>query len=468
MSRRFLTLLFTVLLAGCVPTPEPPLIERVCERGVLRVGTFYSASTYRLDASGPTGPEYALVRAFADELGVTVAVVVENRPDRLLSMLQRGEVDVAVGLEVTPRRRRQVMFGPVYQSLEQYVLVRRGVKKPRKLEDLYGSEIEVVRGSVQEEQLRRLAHNGHPRLLWRADAEHTTEELMGLMNDQLVDVTIANHNDVVLYQRFLPDVSVAMTFGEPLRRAWAFRRTDDRSVVRRAERFFRHYTESEQLDRQLAHFYGHLEKAGAVPAAIHSLLPNVYRRLPALQPYFEEAAAETGLDWRFLAAIGYQESVWNPKAVSPTGVRGVMQLTLRAAKDMGIEDRNDPRQSILGGARYFLTIKRRLPKRIQDPDRTWLALAAYNVGFGHLEDARRLTQAGGRNPDRWYDVRQFLPRLAEKQWYTKTRYGYARGGEPVIYVRRVRRYYDLLVWHTRVDVPPEPPPRVPIIDLLTL
>lgn len=458
MPHRLLTLLLAVLLVGCMPTPEPPLIEQVRERAVLRVGTYQGASTYRLGADGPAGPEYALVKAFADDLGVATQVIVENRPDRLLAMLQRGEADVVVGLAITPRRQRQVAFGPVYQSLKQYVLVRRGVDKPRKLEDLYGRDIDVVRGSAQEEQLRRLAHNGHPQLLWHADPEHTAEALMDLVNNELLDLTIANHNDIALHQRFLANVSVAMTFGEPLLRAWAFRRGADRSLIEHAARFFQRHTESGQLERHLAHFYGHLEDIHSTPMTARSFLKNVYRRLPALQPFFEAAAAETGLDWRFLAAIGYQESVWNPKAVSPTGVRGVMQLTLNAAKDMGIKNRNDPRQSILGGARYFLNIKRRLPKRIQDPDRTWLALAAYNVGFGHLEDARRLTQAAGQNPDRWHDVRQWLPRLTDKKWHAKTRFGYARGGEPVIYVRRVRRYYDLLVWHTQADAPPEPPP----------
>lgn len=97
----------------------------------------------------------------------------------------------------------------------------------------------------------------------------------------------------------------------------------------------------------------------------------------------------------------------------------------------------------------------KIPERIPEPDRTWFALASYNVGFGHLEDARRLTESAGRDPDRWMDVKEFLPLLAQKEWYTKTRFGYARGHEPVVYVQNIRRYYDVL---TRITEPDQPKP----------
>ena len=154
------------------------------------------------------------------------------------------------------------------------------------------------------------------------------------------------------------------------------------------------------------------------------------------------------MDWRLLAAIGYQESHWDRDAVSPTGVRGIMMLTRAAAKDMDIADRKDPEQSIRGGARYLARMLQRIPERVPEPDRTWLALAAYNVGYGHLEDARILTQKNKGNFDRWVDVKESLPLLSQKKWFKQTRYGYARGREPVRYVDNIRTYYDILVWLT--------------------
>jgi membrane-bound lytic murein transglycosylase F len=161
---------------------------------------------------------------------------------------------------------------------------------------------------------------------------------------------------------------------------------------------------------------------------------------------FETAAEENDLDWRLLAAMGYQESHWDPDAVSPTGVRGIMMLTLKTAKDLGIKDRLVPNNSIEGGARYFRQTLDRIPPSITEPDRTWMAMAAYNVGYGHLEDARVIAEQLGKNPDLWIDVKTTLPLLAKRKWYKKTRYGYARGWEPIQYVENIRSYYDILKW----------------------
>ena len=144
--------------------------------------------------------------------------------------------------------------------------------------------------------------------------------------------------------------------------------------------------------------------------------------------------------------MSYQESHWNPRAKSFTGVRGMMMLTLATAKELGIVSRLDPEQSIKGGAKYLTNLLKRIPDRITHPDRLWFALAAYNVGMGHLEDARVLTDRQGANPDMWVDVKIRLLQLRQKKYYKTTRYGYARGNEAVAYVDNIRRYYDTLVW----------------------
>jgi membrane-bound lytic murein transglycosylase F len=90
--------------------------------------------------------------------------------------------------------------------------------------------------------------------------------------------------------------------------------------------------------------------------------------------------------------MGYQESKWDPAAVSYTGVQGLMQLTEDTALMMRSGDRRDPRSSIFGGAKYLSRMMTTVPQRISQPDRTWFAVASYNVGYGHLEDARILAQ----------------------------------------------------------------------------
>jgi membrane-bound lytic murein transglycosylase F len=167
--------------------------------------------------------------------------------------------------------------------------------------------------------------------------------------------------------------------------------------------------------------------------------------LPEWKPMFVAAQEATGIDWRLLAAIAYQESQWDPGATSETGVRGFMQLTEDTARHLGVSDRLDPRQSVLAAARYLHDLKEKMPRRVAEPDRTWFALAAFNIGLGHLEDARVQAQRDRLDPDRWRDVRRTLPLLALPEYYEKARLGYARGGMPVAFVDRVRAYYDILL-----------------------
>ena len=163
------------------------------------------------------------------------------------------------------------------------------------------------------------------------------------------------------------------------------------------------------------------------------------------------------MDWQLLAAVDYQESHWNPVAESPTGVRGMMMLTLPTARELGVDNRLDVTQSLRGGARYLKDIRRRLPDDIYEPDRTWLALAAYNIGMGHLEDARVITDRQGGDPHLWQDVMERLPLLQKRQFFETTRYGYARGVEAATYVQNIRHYYSILQWQDIASNKPLPP-----------
>ena len=193
--------------------------------------------------------------------------------------------------------------------------------------------------------------------------------------------------------------------------------------------------------------------AAAKPAAQRARLPrrlaadfhkHIETRLPALRASFEAAGREPGLNWRLLAALGYQESRWRPAAVSPRGAKGVMMLMPITATKMGVKNVFEADENIMGGARYLEYMKERIPKRILDPDRTWLAMAAYNMGIGHLEDGRIITQMRKKNPDRWSDVRVNLPRLSDPLWHKRVKRGYANGRETVQFVERVTQFAAIL------------------------
>jgi len=267
-----------------------------------------------------------------------------------------------------------------------------------------------------------------------------------------IDYTVADSTTVLVNRYFHPDIRVAMDLSQAQSIAWAFRAGEDRSLLERAEAYFATISSNGHIAEIMERYYQHTDRFDYV--GTRTFLRHIESRLPRYRAWFEEAAAEYGFDWRLLAALSYQESHWNPHAVSPTGVRGLMMLTLSTAEAMDVEDRNDPEQSIRGGARYLRRVVGKIPERIPEPDRTWMALAGYNVGFGHLEDARRITQIRGLDPDRWAHVRDSLPLLTQARWYKQARFGYARGWEPVRYVDNIRRYYEVMGWITAESRPP--------------
>lgn len=452
--KTFTTFLLGLFLTFC--SDQPTLLEQIKRGGKLKVITFDSLTTVYQGPSGPTGVEYDLAKRFAEELGVELVIVKAGTQRDVLSELirHRGHL-AAAALMITPERKRRIRFGPSYQEVAQQVVYRNTTRKPRGLKDLGGRHIELVSDSPEAHYLSSIA-GSHPGLEWHDNREANHRELLSLVWERMVDFTIASSNEIVLTRRFYPELRVAFDIGAPHSLAWAFPLDTDDSLYVATIHFFNKIRRSGELDQLLDRHYGHLESFDYV--GLRHLMLHTHQRLPKYQAIFQQAALENQLDWRLLAAIGYQESHWDPEAVSPTGVRGIMMLTQGTARQMGVQERVDPRQSILGGARYFTRVKNKIPARIREPDRTWFALASYNIGFGHLEDARKLTDRRGGDPDKWIDVKQQLPLLSREEWYKKTRHGYARGHEAVNYVDNIRHYFDMLVWFETRDAEPDPEP----------
>lgn len=442
MLRSLCISLLGLLLTGC---GEPlNLLEQIKQDGVLYVATRNSATTYYEGPEGKTGFEYDLVSSFADELDVEVKFITPSNLADIISMVSRNEVHLAAaGLTITEPRQHWVRFTPPYQEITQQLVYRMGSKRPRTIKDLQGRHLEVVANSSHVDQLEDL-QAAHPDLKWMENAELDSDELLNLVWEQIIDFSIADSNEITLNQRFYPELRVAFDISKAQPLAWALPKSEDNSLYQAASDFIQRMKDSGELNTLIERYYGHLEKFNYV--GTRTYLKHIQLRLPRYQPTFEQAADKHVLDWRLLAAIGYQESHWDPNARSPTGVRGIMMLTLPTAEYLGVKNRIDPAQSIQGGSTYLANLIDRLPEQIQEPDRTWFALAAYNVGLGHLEDARIITEIRGGNPDLWSDVKENLPLLSRRKWYQKTKHGYARGREPVHYVENIRSYYDILVW----------------------
>ncbi|MBN1237472.1 MAG: membrane-bound lytic murein transglycosylase MltF [Gammaproteobacteria bacterium] len=440
--RGFAVIVLGTLLGSC-STP-PPLIDQIMALGELRVLTRNSPTAFYFGADEPRGIEYELAKGFAARLGVDLRIVVEDRLGELLPDVAARKAHIgAASLAVTDARRQQISFAPAYQDVVQQVVYRRGTKRPKSPEDLLGGRIEVQVGSAHAELLKE-AREQYPDLIWREDPRATIEELIRRVGEGVIDYTIVPSNSFALLRHSYPEARAAFPVGRPQALAWALPKGADR-LREQVAAYFAEVQATGELDRMIERYYFAATRDFDYVGS-RAFLRHIETRLPRYRRYFEEAELQTGIDWRLLAAIGYQESHWNPDAVSPTGVRGLMMLTRDTARMMEVADREAARDSVIGGANYFRRVREKIPQRIPEPDRTWLAVAAYNIGYGHLEDARIITEIQGGDPDRWDHVRERLPLLTDKEWYSRVKRGYARGHVPVQYVDNVRRYYDLLMW----------------------
>jgi membrane-bound lytic murein transglycosylase F len=347
----------------------------------------------------------------------------------------------AAGVAVTPARLNDFRFGPAYQLVQPVLAYNTDNGAPRDMRDVIGKRLEVVKGSSAVDRLEQLRKR-FPKLHWTEVPESDSEGLLMRLSENKVDYVVADSNVLDVARIFYPNLARAFTVGDQEPLAWVFPKDGDAALYHDAEEFFLRITYDGTLKRLLERYYGHVNRLDRLDIA--HFLERRQRVLPDYGDMFKEAQEVTGVDWRLLAALGFQESHWDPLATSPTGVRGLMMLTSDTADRMRLTDRLDPRQSILAGAKYLVELRDSLPARIHEPDRTWFALAAYNIGLGHLEDARKLTQRRGGNPDLWLNVKKTLPLLSRYEYYSTLKHGFCRGGEALVLTENIRNYYDIL------------------------
>jgi membrane-bound lytic murein transglycosylase F len=442
--RLFLILLVSITLNGCQkPAKSLPPAQHSRE---LVVVTHNGPNTYYVNGNNEfAGLEYDLVKLFAKDLGedVKVKFLIVDSITQVIPTLLKGKAHLAAAdLSITHLRQHLVRFAPPYETVQQQVVYNKEQRAaPKTLADLLGASLTVPAGTSYAERLADVAQQ-FPKLRWQEVRHAGSDELLEQVAENMLDFTIADSNLVAILQNYYPNLEVGMAFGEPEKIAWAFPKTGDPWLYAKAEKFFERIEKDGTLRNLLDRYYGHSERLNTMD--VTTFLAKSRNLLPKYLSLFKQAQEVTGLDWRLLAAISYQESHWDTFNTSPTNVRGLMMLTEGTADRLGVTDRLDPKQSIIAGARYVLTMKDLIPARIPEPDRTWLALAAYNIGYAHVEDARVLAQRLKLNPDAWADLKKTLPMLNKTEYYSTLKYGYASGGAPVVFVESVRTYQNIL------------------------
>jgi membrane-bound lytic murein transglycosylase F len=299
----------------------------------------------------------------------------------------------------------------------------------------------VARESAQEAALRKVREE-YDELDWESRKHGSPVELLKELAAEQIDCTIANDEQLTTLRNYYPTLGNGLSLNIDSAMTWAISAEGDESLLEEINAFLEESRRNRALHQAIDRHYGHNDRLGAIDTS--TFIADTHTLLPRYRPWFEDAADLTGIDWRLIAALAYRESRWDPNATSHTNVRGMMMLTESTADRMGVKNRLDPRESIMAGARYLQILKEQLPLRISEQNRLWLALAAYNQGMGHLEDARILAVQQGLNPDVWSDVKRVMPLLSRPEYYENLKFGQARGGEAVIHVETVRLYHDML------------------------
>ncbi len=428
---RLVCCLAMACLAACTRIAPPQA------GGKLVVAILESPVFFQREGATAGGFEHDLVTAFADSLGLTPRFIEATDAYELTDLALAGRVHLAASM---PLGSGQLQYSTPIRSVTQWIVGHDNVLGPEQLSDLGGKAVAVVAGSPLADTLRGLDEKSRPQVI-----EVPGVDEMGLLarvaQGKLALAAVYDiHLDLAI--NFHPELSALLQLPGKLEFGWAFGGGEAGALRTKADAFLAGARADGTLARIQDRYFGHIKRIGS--AGIAQFLDDARLKLPAWRQTFQAAQDLSGIDWRLLAALAYQESRWEPQATSPTGVRGMMMLTEDTADHLGVKNRLDARESIRAGSRYLAELVEQIPRSAKYPDRLWLALSAYNLGMGHFRGARSIARSLKRDPDDWYDMKQVLPQLARPEIYAHLKSGAARGGEAVIMVENIRNYYDIL------------------------
>lgn len=420
-------------------------LDKIKAKKRLDVIILNSPTVYYIGPDKEMGFEYELLSSYAKEIGADLNLSVVNTVDEALEMSKKGIGDItAAGLSITEAREKEFMFGPKYFMVQEQMICHKDMYRqknfPKDMEDLTGLNVVVGKSTSYEQTLKSLEEN-YPEMKINYDAELSTQQLLEMVWKKEIDCTVSDSNIFAINQRYYPELSMAFVVSERKQLAWILP-NDDKSLKNDLYKWINRCEQAGKMAELRDFYYSYLNVFDYYDTKVfHKRMKS---RLPKYEKHFKEAAAKYDIPWVLLAAQSYQESHWNAKAKSHTGVRGMMMLTQTTAKHLGVKNRMDPKQSIYGGAKYISQIEKRFGDEVKGLNRIAFALAAYNVGMGHLHDAQTLARRMNKNPNSWRDIKTVLPLLSQKKYYKQLKYGYARGSEPVRYVSAIQQYADII------------------------
>ncbi|OQY52524.1 MAG: lytic transglycosylase F [Desulfobacteraceae bacterium 4572_89] len=419
---------------------ESGTVERIHQTGKLRLITSNSINTYYYYDKKPTGFEYDLAMEFARYLNVDLDIVTPGW-NNMFAYLEQGKGDfIASGLTITKKRLDDATFSIPYMTIQQRIIHHNLVFGPKSIDDLMFRTFHIRRGTSYHSRLEKIKASGID-FNYILHDNIPTEDLIAMVNNREIKFTIADSNIALLSQRYYPDIRIGIPIQEKESLAWAVRKNDT-DMLTEINRFFLYATENGILKDITDKYYENTQDFDVYE--LKKFHERIQDRLPKYIKIIQEESKKYNFDWRLVAAIVYQESHFNPNAKSVTNVRGLMQVTDAAAREMGITDRLNPEQSIRAGIKYLDKMYQKFDHIQDNYQRMLFALASYNIGYGHVMDALRIAEKKGLDMDTWQTLKTTLPLLSKSKYYQITKHGYARGWEPVQYIERILTYFDIL------------------------
>lgn len=435
--KHWLCLAWLALAGGLVSACNTDRFDK--QPGQLLVGVLDDPVFYYPAADGREegGFEFDLLKSFAESRGQELRIVTARNPAKLRDLLRHRSIDLVAGLPI--QSDPTLAFTQPLREAQAIIVQNAETMPVLDPSSLAGRAIEVLSGTVQAAALEQLRRSEPIEMVYPRDTNGI--DLLKRVAEFRSELAATDTIHYGMASNFYPELVIVRELTGTIGYSWACRR-DDQRLCAEADTYIAQATDSGALVRLQDRYFGHITRID--PFGTMAFMGDVRNVLPQFRSLFEDAQQRYGIDWRLLAALAYQESKWNPLATSYTNVRGIMMLTEETADRLGVTNRLDPAQSILAGARYLSELLRRLPAEVPEPDRQWFALAAYNLGYGHLNGARQIAPSLGRDPNSWYEMKKVLPLMARPEYYARLKSGRARGGEAVILTENVRVYYDIL------------------------
>ena len=415
-------------------------LHKVLKAGQITMVTRNTPHCYYIYRDDPMGFEFELAEAFADYLGVELKVTIAEDWEEMLPALKNGTAAfIAAGMAITPKKQKQVAFSDGYMDIQQQLISNRRSRKIEKPEDLSGQVIHVRRASTYHDRLEELQKQGFNFTIKLHD-DLPTEELIQRVSDGEIELTVVDSNIALLNQRHYPGAIISAAINEQQHLGWAVHPEAER-LKEKINSFFKTIKNNGKFDEIYDKYYGDVGAFNYVDLTMFHR--RIKTRLSRYSPFIKAAAKKHGFDWRLIAAQIYQESHLDPWAKSHAGARGLMQIMPGTARSLNIKDVFNPVDNINAGVLHLKNLYDHFDS-VDGENRMLISLAAYNVGQGHVQDARRLAIKLNLDPDSWESISETLPLLSYRKYYKHFKYGYCRGTEPVIYVKRIMIYYDIL------------------------